>query len=94
VEHQPAGELLVHRLLGALLVDQHRIRPPELDHTRRDLIDLPSLWVRGLRSYGRKRSIGHSSIRPASATSPASFGASVNCDMVPSGLRMDGPGSR
>jgi hypothetical protein len=28
-----------------------------------------SLWVRGLRSYGRRRSIGHSSIRSASATS-------------------------
>jgi hypothetical protein len=30
-----------------------------------------SLCVRGLRSYGRRRSIGHSSIRPASATNPA-----------------------
>jgi len=36
--------------------------------------------VRGLRSYGRSRSIGQSSIRSASATSPAPCGASVNCE--------------
>ena len=33
-----------------------------------------SQWVRGLRSYGCRRSIGHSSIRSASATSPVALG--------------------
>jgi hypothetical protein len=36
-----------------------------------------SLWVRGLRSYGHNRSIGHSSIRSASAISPVVWGVVV-----------------
>jgi hypothetical protein len=37
-----------------------------------------ALCVGGLRSYGRRRSIGQSSMRLANATSPALCGASVN----------------
>jgi hypothetical protein len=51
----------------------------ELDHRRRDLVDRASLCVRGFRSYGRRFSGRHSSIRSASATSPRPCGASVNC---------------
>jgi hypothetical protein len=39
-----------------------------------------SLWVRRLRWYRRKWSIGHSSMRSARATSLALCGASVNCE--------------
>ena len=65
---------------AALLVDQHRVGPPELHHARRDLVDL-RVRVRARVALVRAQAVDRpSSIRSASATSPMLCGASVTCE--------------